>query len=55
MSNTKLIRDTFEKGEGVLRMIPVFVPRRFSKPGRRLRLDFQLNVSIRMKSTLKSG
>ena len=38
MSNTKLIRETFEKGEGVLRMIPVFVPRRFSKPGRRLKL-----------------
>jgi hypothetical protein len=38
MSNTRLIRETFEKGEGVFRLIPNFVPRRFSKPGRRLRL-----------------
>lgn len=32
------IRQTFEKGDGVLRMAPVFVPRRFSRPGWRLRL-----------------
>jgi Phosphomannose isomerase len=38
MNKTSVIRDTFEKGEGVLRLIPVFVPRRFSKAGRRLRL-----------------
>lgn len=38
MSNEKFIRETFEKGEGILRLIPVFVPRRFSKAGRRLRL-----------------
>lgn len=38
MSNIKIIRETFEKGEGILRLIPTFVPRRFSKPGRRLRL-----------------
>ena len=38
MSKTKMIREAFEKGEGVLRLIPVFVPRRFSKAGRRLRL-----------------
>ena len=38
MSATKLIRETFEKGNGILRLIPVFVPRRFSKAGLRLRL-----------------
>jgi hypothetical protein len=32
------IRDAFEKGEGVLRLAPVFVPRRFSSAGQRLRL-----------------
>ncbi len=32
------IRHTFECGEGVLRLIPNFVPRRFSQPGHRLRL-----------------
>jgi hypothetical protein len=34
----KTIRETFEQGAGVLRLIPIFVPRRFSAPGRRLRL-----------------
>jgi hypothetical protein len=38
MSNTKIIRETFEKGAGVLRLAPTFVPRRFSQAGRRLRL-----------------
>ncbi len=38
MSATKLIKETFEKGNGILRLIPVFVPRRFSKAGLRLRL-----------------
>lgn len=38
MNSTKLIHETFEKGEGILRLIPTFVPRRFSKAGRRLRL-----------------
>lgn len=38
MTEIKLIRETFEKGQGILRMIPVFVPRRFSKAGLRLRL-----------------
>jgi len=33
-----LIRETFSKNDGVLRLIPIFVPRRFSKPGRRLKL-----------------
>jgi hypothetical protein len=32
------IQETFEKGAGVLRLAPVFVPRRFSQAGRRLRL-----------------
>lgn len=30
--------EAFEKGEGVLRMVPTFVPRNFSKPGHRLQL-----------------
>ncbi len=33
-----LINDTFDKGKGVLQLIPVFVPRRFSAAGKRLRL-----------------
>lgn len=33
-----LIRDTFDKGEGILQLIPNFVPRRFAQAGRRLRL-----------------
>src|ERR1700744_86165 len=37
-SSVKKIHDTFDQGEGILRLIPVFVPRRFSKAGRRLRL-----------------
>ena len=32
------IKETFEKGEGIFNIIPVFVPRRFSKAGRRLKL-----------------
>ena len=35
---TSLINDTFDKGKGVLQLIPVFVPRRFSAAGKRLRL-----------------
>jgi len=38
MGNTKVIGETFEKGALILRLIPVFVPRRFSTAGRRLRL-----------------
>ena len=39
MKNPKSkIRETFDRGQGILRLIPVFVPRRFSKAGRRLRL-----------------
>lgn len=32
------ISETFEQGKGILRLVPVFVPRRFSKAGLRLRL-----------------
>ena len=32
------IRETFEKGQGILRLVPNFVPRRFSQAGQRLRL-----------------
>jgi hypothetical protein len=34
----KLIREVFQKGQGIFRLIPVFVPRRFAVAGRRLRL-----------------
>ena len=36
--NTRQIHETFEKGKGIFRMAPVFVPRRFSQAGQRLRL-----------------
>jgi len=35
MSN---IRTIFEKGQGVLQLVPAWVPRSFNEPGRRLRL-----------------
>jgi hypothetical protein len=38
MSNPRAIREAIEKGAGVLRLAPVFVPRRFSSAGRRLKL-----------------
>lgn len=38
VSKQKVIRETFEKGKGILRLMPTFVPRRFSEAGRRLRL-----------------
>ncbi len=38
MTKPKFIRETFEKGDGILRLVPNFVPRPFSRPGRRLRL-----------------
>jgi hypothetical protein len=38
MNKKELIHETFEKGEGILRLIPNFVPRRFGRPGHRLRL-----------------
>lgn len=33
-----LIHDTFDKGRGIFQLIPVFIPRRFSSAGQRLRL-----------------
>jgi hypothetical protein len=39
MMNKPTIRETFERGKGILRMVPNFVPRRFSQAGQRLRLD----------------
>jgi len=38
MTKINLVNETFEKGKGILQLIPVFVPRRFSKAGLRLRL-----------------
>lgn len=37
-SCTSLIRETLNQGNGIYRLIPNFVPRRFSRPGKRLRL-----------------
>ena len=38
MEDSKLIREVYAKNCGILKLIPVFVPRLFSSPGRRLRL-----------------
>ena len=38
MTSPQIIRETYEQGGGILRLAPVFVPRRFSTAGRRLRL-----------------
>lgn len=38
MSNANKIQEVFDKNEGIFKLIPIFVPRRFSKPGKRLRL-----------------
>lgn len=38
IEDESVIIKTFEKGEGVLRLFPAFVPRRFGKAGRRLKL-----------------
>lgn len=37
-TRTAAIQDTLDRGQGVLQLIPTFVPRRFSRAGRRLRL-----------------
>ena len=37
MSNREIISSTYEKHGGIFRLIPIFVPRPFSTPGRRLR------------------
>ena len=34
-----VIRETFEKGKGILQLTPTWVPRPFNRPGHRLRLD----------------
>ena len=38
MASSQQIRNVFEKGNGVFRLAPAFVPRRFSKAGQRLKL-----------------
>jgi len=38
MGKRQLITKAFEKGKGILRLVPNFVPRRFGQAGRRLRL-----------------
>lgn len=38
MAKRSLVHSTLDHGKGILRLIPIFVPRRFSAPGKRLRL-----------------
>ena len=38
MNETRSIHNTFDKGHGIFRMAPIFVPRRFNQAGQRLRL-----------------
>ena len=38
MSQSQIIRETFEKNGGIFKLIPTFVPRNNSQPGKRLRL-----------------
>lgn len=38
MTDRSIIQEAYDRGQGILRMKPVFVPRRFSQAGRRLRL-----------------
>lgn len=38
MSATQKIREVFSRREGVLRLVPNWIPRAFNRPGRRLRL-----------------
>ncbi|HEX9118547.1 MAG TPA: hypothetical protein VGA61_20950 [Anaerolineae bacterium] len=38
MTRRRIIEATYERGQGILRLAPVFVPRRFSQAGQRLRL-----------------
>ncbi len=47
MAVTSLIQETLEKGKGIMYLIPVFVPRRLSKAGFRLKLhpdDYQVPI-----------
>jgi len=47
--NAKLIRETFDKHEGIFRLIPTFVPRLFGQAGRRLRLHPDDYYALGMK------
>ena len=38
MNNEKIIKKTFEEGKEIFRLYPTFVPRRFCKAGKRLKL-----------------
>ena len=38
MADKKLISEVLKEGDGVLRLMPAFVPRRFGKAGHRLKL-----------------
>ena len=38
MSQSQIIRETFEKNGGIFKLIPTFVPRNNSQPGKRRRL-----------------
>lgn len=38
MSKQERIKEVFAAGDGILRMVPNFVPRSFNKPGRRIKL-----------------
>lgn len=38
MNQSQIIRQTYDRNGGILKLIPVFVPRQFSSPGHRLRL-----------------
>lgn len=39
MNGEKIINNAIEKGEGILRLAPNWVPRKYSRPGRRLKLN----------------
>ena len=49
MASNQKIKETLEQNGGIYRLTPIFVPRRFSKPGRRLRLhpDDQYALGIK--------
>lgn len=38
MNNLQKINNIFERGKGIVRLFPIFIPRTFSKPGKRLKL-----------------
>lgn len=49
MSQRSKIRQTFERGEGILRLIPTWVPRFLGQPGGRLRLHPEDYYALGMK------